>query len=90
MNDDLFIIQLRDCFTAGYTFPQFCIDNGIKKPLFVAVNERRADFLWEIYIQFKYDKRITPNFCLLDGKINKIDFSVQFFVNPLSIKKFPR
>lgn len=88
MNEDLLIIQLRDCFTAGYTFPQFCIDNGIKKPLFVAVNERRADFLWEIYIQFKYDKRITPNFCLLDGKINKIDFSVQFFVNPLSIKKF--
>jgi len=45
MNEDLFIIRLRDCFTAVYTFPQFCIDNNIKKPLFVALDERRADFL---------------------------------------------
>ena len=42
MNEDILIIQLRDCFTAGYTFPQFCIDNNIKKPLFIALNERRA------------------------------------------------
>ena len=34
--DEQFLIQLRDCFTGGYTFPQFCIDNDIKKPLFVA------------------------------------------------------
>ena len=55
MNEDILIIQLRDCFTAGYTFPQFCVDNNIKKPLFVAIDERRADFIWEIFVQFKYE-----------------------------------
>ena len=75
MNEDILIIQLRDCFTAGYTFPQFCIDNNIKKPLFVAVDERRADFIWEIFVQFKYDKRITPKFTLLNGKTPSFNFS---------------
>ena len=88
MNEDLLIIKLRDCFTAGYTFPQFCVDNNIKKPLFIAVDERRADFLWKIYVQFKYDKRLDAELCLIDSKIDKIDFSVQSFINPLSIKKF--
>ena len=76
MNEDLFIIRLRDCFTAGYTFPQFCIDNNIKKPLFVALDERRADFLWEIFVQFKFDKRITPRFTLLNNKVGSLNFSV--------------
>ena len=69
MNEDILIIKLRDCFTAGYTFPQFCVDNNIKKPLFVAIDERRADFIWEIFVQFKYDKRINPKFTLLNGKM---------------------
>lgn len=34
--DETYIIRLRDCFTGGYTLPQFCLDNGIQKPLFVA------------------------------------------------------
>ena len=76
MNDDILIIQLRDCFTAGYTFPQFCVDNNIKKPLFVSIDGRRADFLWEIYVQFKYAKRITPKFTLLNNKIDSLNFSV--------------
>ena len=91
MNEDLLIIKLRDCFTAGYTLPQFCIDNNIKKPLFVAVDERRADFLWEIYVQFKYDKRITPKFILLNGRTPEFTFSVEAvlpelkFENPAEI-----
>ena len=36
MTDEELLIQLEDCFTGGYTLPQYCIDNGIKKPLFVA------------------------------------------------------
>ncbi len=32
MNDEQLLIQLRDCFTAGYTLPQFCIDNGLNFP----------------------------------------------------------
>ena len=32
--DEQCIVRLRDCFTGGYTLPQYCIDNGIKKPLF--------------------------------------------------------
>lgn len=76
MNEELFFIRLRDCFTAGYTFPQFCIDNNIKKPLFVALDERHVTFLWEIHIQFKYDKRITPDFSLLNGKSGAAGWSV--------------
>ena len=76
MNEDILIIQLRDCFTAGYTFPQFCVDNNIKKPLFIAIDERRADFIWEIFVQFKYDKRINPKFTLLNGKTPSFNFSV--------------
>ena len=86
MNEDLLIIKLRDCFTAGYTFPQFCIDNNIKKPLFLAVNERRADFLWEIYVQFKYDKRITPKFSLINGKIESTKFATPGFIKDIEFE----
>ncbi len=86
MNEDLLIIRLRDCFTAGYTLPQFCIDNGIKKPLFVAIDERRADFLWEIFVQFKYDKRITPTFSLLNGKVGTLNFSVACILSEMKFE----
>jgi len=46
---------MRDCFNAGYQFPQYCRDNGIEKPLFLAVSEDQKEFLWEIYVQFRYD-----------------------------------
>ena len=88
MNEDLFIIRLRDCFTAGYTLPQFCVDNGIKKPLFVAIDERRADFLWEIFVQFKYDKRITPKFTLLNEKVGTLNFSVAGILSELTFERF--
>ena len=86
MNDDILIVQLRDCFTAGYTFPQFCIDNNIKKPLFVAVDERRADFIWEIYVQFKYDLRMDAQFAFIGRGIPPINFSVAGILGELEIK----
>ena len=86
--DEAFLIQLRDCFTAGYTMPQFCVDNDIKKPLFVGLDERHRDFLWNVYVQFKYDKfsTVIPQFALLNGKISDVDFSTNGIVNKLQIK----
>lgn len=52
MNDEQLLIQLRDCFTSGYTLPQFCRDNNFRKPLFVAEKKFWA-FMWEIYVQFR-------------------------------------
>lgn len=69
-----FFVRLRDCFNAGYTMPQFCIDNGIKKPLFVALDEDRIPFLWEIHVQFQYDLRLKANFALLEGKHDPVNF----------------
>jgi|GEM_PF-4752474 len=68
-NDERYITRLRDCFNAGYQMPQYCIDNNIKKPLFVGVNESQQNFLWEIFAQFKYSKRtdIQPKFALLSA-----------------------
>ena len=64
MGEEIFV-KLRDCFTAGYTLPQYCIDNGIKKPLFVS--EKKFElFLWEVNSQFKCDKRLQPQFCFID------------------------
>lgn len=88
MNEEILLIQLRDCFTAGYTMPQFCIDNGIKKPLFVALDERHATFMWEIYVQFKFDKRINPRFTLLNGKAGRLDFSVNAVLNGMIFEHF--
>ena len=65
MGDELFV-KLRDCFTAGYTLPQYCIDNGIKKPLFVSEKKYEL-FLWEVYVQFHYDKRMMAQFCFIDA-----------------------
>lgn len=65
MGEELFI-QLRYCFQAGYTLPQYCVDNGIKKPLFV-LEKGSECFLREIYAQFKYDKRLWAKFCFIDG-----------------------
>ena len=86
MNEEIFFIRLRDCFNAGYTMPQFCIDNGIKKPLFVAFDASCTSFIWEIYAQFKYDKRISADFVLIQGEINSINFSVGTSASPLTVK----
>ena len=44
MDDETRLIVLNDCFTGGYTLPQYCIDNGIKKPLFVT-EQKFSNFL---------------------------------------------
>ena len=90
MSEDILIIQLRDCFTAGYTLPQFCVDNNIKKPLFIAIGKRRADLLWEIYVQFKYDRRITPKFTFANAKDCAINFSVESLLNTLILEDYDK
>ena len=74
METEINFAKLRDCFTAGYTFPQFCIDNGIKKPLFIS-EKKFLNFVWEIYAQFRYDKRMTAQFSFLDMSSGEINLS---------------
>lgn len=84
--DEQFLIQMRDCFTAGYTLPQFCIDNGIKKPLFVA-EEKFWQFVWEIYVQFHYDKRMQAQFCFVDADKGNLKFGAHNgIIAPLKIQ----
>lgn len=90
MNEEYFFIRLRDCFTAGYTMPQFCLDNGIKKPLFVAKDAGAIPFIWEIYAQFKYNlpvlNSLQADFALINGKVDSVNFSVAAITNELKIK----
>lgn len=72
-SDQLKYIQLRDCFYAGYSMPQYCIDNGIKNPMIASPD---PEFLWELYVQFRYDKRITPKLCLAAGEPVNVSHSV--------------
>ncbi len=73
--DDKLFVKLRDCFTAGYTLPQYCIDNEIKKPLFVS-EKKFLNFVWEIYAQFRYDKRMLAQFSFLDMPSGEINLSI--------------
>ena len=85
--DEKYLVQLRDCFTGGYTLPQYCIDNGIKKPLIVS--EKKFElFIWEVYVQFKYDKRLTAQFSFLDNSEILFDYSAYSTVGPLKTKNF--
>ena len=85
--DEKYVIILRDCFTGGYTLPQYCIDNGIKKPLFV-FEEKFLNFMWEIYVQFKFDKRMLAQFCMLDIPKGRITFTAYNTVRALEYKNF--
>ena len=84
--DEKLFVKMRDCFTAGYTLPQFCIDKRITRPLFVS--EKRFElFLWEVYIQFNYDRRLIAKFCFIDAEETKIGFNAHGgVVPPLKIK----
>ena len=75
MDDGFLLMQLRDCFTAGYTLPQYCIDDGIRKPLFVVMEANHWQILWEIHVQFSHDKRIQPKFVSLNGTLNSMRLS---------------
>ena len=80
--DETNVIHLRDCFAAGYTIPQYCIDNGIKKPLFVS-EEKFLSFVWEIYVQFKFDKRMTATYSFVDlpaGRVRLAEKSTYAFM----------
>ena len=85
MDEEIFV-RLRDCFTAGYTFPQYCIDNNIQKPLFVS--EKKFElFLWEIYTQFHYDRRLMARFCFIDADEITMGFGAHGgIIAPLKIK----
>lgn len=73
MSDSELFVKLRYCFTAGYTLPQYCIDNGIKRPLFVL--EKNSEwFLREIYAQFRYDKRLRAQFSFIDASEDEPPF----------------
>ncbi len=85
MNDEQLLILLRDCFTGGYTLPQFCFDNNIRKPLVVA-EEKFWQFVWEVYVQFRCDKRLTARFSFVDAPTCEINFSVHNIFSPLKVK----
>ena len=74
MSEEIFT-KVRYCFQGGYTLPQFCVDNGIKKPLFV-LEKSSEHFLREIYAQFRYDGRLLESFCFSNGdeEGTKLDF----------------
>ena len=67
MSEELFT-KLRYCFQGGYTLPQFCVDKGINRPLFV-LEKKYVLFFKEIVAQFRYDKRIPAFFCFIDGTV---------------------
>ena len=85
--DEKYLVELRDCFAGGYTLPQFCIDEKISKPLFVT-EEKFLQFLWEVYIQFHYDKRLTARFAVLDMPKGKITYSNNSTYSPLVYENF--
>lgn len=56
------LMQLRGCFNAGYTIPQFCIDNDYKHPIIVADSD---ELLYEIYEQFWYYKKLSAQYMII-------------------------
>ena len=66
MGEEIFL-KLRYCFQAGYNLPQYCIDKGIKRPLFV-MEKSDEWFLRELHAQFQYDNRLSARFCFIDGE----------------------
>ena len=81
------VIRMRDCFIGGYTLPQYCIDNGIKKPLFVS-EEKFIQFMWEVHAQFRYDKRMLPSFSMVDLPTDKVKFSIYNTIGSVEFKNF--
>ena len=77
--DEGIFVRLRDCFSAGYTLPQYCVDNGIKKPLFVS-EKKYEQLLWEIHVQFRYDKRILASFCFIDAPTDDVKNFASFSI----------
>ncbi len=78
MGEEIFI-KLRYCFTGGYTLPQYCVDNGIKKPLFVLEKKFKL-FLREVCAQFRYDGRLLEKFCFIDDDTETVKLSLNHWV----------
>jgi hypothetical protein len=70
--DEIKFQKLRDCFAAGYSFPQYCLDRSYKKPLIVSYT---PEFLWEAYVQFRYSKSIDAEYRLLSDS-RDVNYSV--------------
>ena len=85
--DLAYILRLRDCFEGGYKFPQYCIENGIKKPLFVT-EKKFLTFMWEVYVQFRYDKRMLADFSVLDLPTDEVKFSIHNTLSAVRFKNF--
>ena len=82
--DQLKCIQLRDCFYGGYSMPQYCRDRGIKKPLIASYD---PEFLWELYVQFRYDKEILPAFRMLAGEGTAVSHGMECVVGGCRFEK---
>ena len=80
-------IRMRDCFTGGYTLPQYCIDNGFRKPLFVA-SEKTLTFMWQVYVQFRYDKRMMATFSVINLPTDEVSFTIRYTVSSVRFKNF--
>ena len=65
--------KLRTCFYSGTFLPEYCKCNGIKKPLFVSDDN---ELIWEIYVQFKFDKTMIPSFCTFNDAKRTINYDV--------------
>ncbi len=59
------VLKLLDCFSAGYSMPQYCFDHNYCHPLFVGDD---FELLWQIYVQFLFDKRMSPKFSSEDDQ----------------------
>lgn len=81
MND--FISQLFSCFNAGYTIPQFCIDNGYKRPIIAAASK---SLLYSIYEQFFFYKRVSARYMIIGEP--SIIFPKKLYVSSLQAETF--
>ncbi len=88
MDDYQFLIYLNDCFAAGYTLPQFCVDGDIKKPLFVLADAKNWQIFWNLHVQFSHDKRIKPKFVILNDKGDSIRLSPGTLFDELKIQNY--
>lgn len=55
-------MRLFSCFNAGYSIPQFCIDNNYKHPVIVTDS---AELLYEIYEQFWFCKKLSAQYMII-------------------------
>ncbi len=72
--------SLFACFAAGYSMPQFCIDNDYKSPIIISDD---INLLFFIHSQFEFDKRITPCYRTYTSKVQNLQSppfnNVRFF-----------